>query len=93
MRIQKAVLFSPFGIARWRASIELGVGVAKHKTYLDVWMLFFDEQVFLPIINSPATLSFDKEKAALFWQLKIRCVFGCSARPDVLDFVCLVANW
>jgi len=57
----EAVLFCPLGIARGRASIELGVLVAEHKTHFDVWMLLFDEQVFLSISDSKSSLAFDKK--------------------------------
>ena len=93
MGVSEAVILAPVAVTIGRAFVQRGVLIAEDEADVDVGVLFFDEQVFLPIINSPATLSFDKEKAALFWQLKIRCVFGCSFRPDVFDFVFLVADW
>lgn len=73
MGVLKAVLVAPVAVTIWTALVQRGVLIAEDEANVDVGVLFFDEQVFLPIINSPATLGFDKEmQTALFGQLEIR---------------------
>lgn len=81
---------APIAVASWASFVEFGVLIAEHEPYVDAWVLFPNEQVFLSVIDSPTALAFDIKIAALFRQLEVRGISALSFRPCVTDFVWLV---
>ena len=87
MRISETMLVAPLCVARLRASVELGVRIGEHETYVDVWVLFFDKQVFLPVADSEPAFAFDEKLPVFGNNFEVRGVFGFARRPVVGQLV------
>jgi len=56
-------------------------------------MLFFDQQVFLSVVDIEHPFRLNIKKAAFFRQLPVWCVFGVSGGPSVADLLSLIFDF